>query len=163
MTDSKTKGVVGNKGNINPIAPNPRNTYPSAMSNIVFSCISSPPIALRSSSFIHILQLFMFTVIISFTSTSYNLDFQNFYIGICNLGLYKYSRHFFPFLIFIILGNRVYYIILTSNCLNSLLPPTTANLPLLNASSTSLFIKLVQNQSPQKSKCLVYSLFLYKT
>jgi hypothetical protein len=114
VTDSKTKGVVGNKGNINPIAPNPRNTYPSAMSNIVFSCISSPPIALRSSSFIHILQLFMFTVIISFTSTSYNLDFQNFYICICNLGLYKYSRHFFPFLIFIILGNRVYYIILTS-------------------------------------------------
>ena len=45
-TETKTKGVVGQTGNNIPIAPNPRNTNPSAVSKIVFSCKSSPRLLL---------------------------------------------------------------------------------------------------------------------
>jgi len=41
-TDTKTNGVVGHTGNNKPIAPNPRNTNPSAVSKMVLSCKASP-------------------------------------------------------------------------------------------------------------------------
>lgn len=39
-TEIKTKGVVGQTGNIIPMAPNPRNKNPKAVKKIVFKCKS---------------------------------------------------------------------------------------------------------------------------